>query len=334
MSDEIRNRFMGVFAGGLDPVSRDLLIAIGVAMLIAGAVIFALPAGRVPDGMRRELRRRWGTWAVIAPLSVAGVLAGAGATALLVLSISLLGYREFARGTGLFRDRVISVIFIVSVFALLFGAIDNRFSQFTAVAPIATVLIVVGRLVRDEPEGYLQSVSLGVVAVLMLAVGPAYLVMFTIDERSIPVLLSIFTAAAVGDVSAFLFGKLIGGPKLAPRTSPGKTISGAIGSLIVTALFIAFLFGRIYEGTALASPGRLAILRVLIAACGQLGDLVLSSIKRDLGIKDFGASLPGHGGVLDRVDSLLLSAPAAFYFIAYFNGIGIGIGSTTRVFTG
>lgn len=332
MTDELRDRFFGVFSSGLDPVSQALLIGIASVLAVAGVITFALPASRVPGPMRRELRQRWTTWAIIAPIVVAGILCGAGATALLIAAISLLGYREFARGTGLFRDPIISGVFVLAVLALAFGALDNRFAQFTAVAPIATVLIAIARLLRDDPEGYLQSVSLGVVAVLMLAVGPAYLTMFTIDERAIPVLLTIFVSTAVGDVSAFIVGKCIKGPKLAPNTSPGKTISGAVGSLVITASFAAFVFGSIYDGTPLDTPLRLAVLGVLIAACGQLGDLVLSSIKRDLGIKDFGASLPGHGGLLDRVDSLLLSSPAAFYFIA--NYAGVGINSATEIFTG
>ncbi|MBZ0171349.1 MAG: phosphatidate cytidylyltransferase [Phycisphaerales bacterium] len=332
MSDELAHRFLGVFSTGLDPVTTDLLVGAAVVLIISGVIIAALPRGRVSPGLLVELRRRWATWIVIAAACFGAVLTGAAATALLVAAISLLGFREFARGTGLFRERMISVVFVVSVFALAFGALDNRFAQFTAVAPISLIIIVVTRLFRDEPAGYLQSVSLGVIAVLMLAVGPAYLTMFTIDADAGPILLMLFSAAAVGDVSAFLFGRLIGGPKLAPNTSPGKTVSGAAGSLVVTSLFVAYVAGRIYRGTPLDSPGLLVTFGLLVAACGQLGDLVLSSIKRDIGIKDFGHALPGHGGLLDRVDSLLLSAPAAFYFIAYF--VGVGIGSTERVLTG
>jgi len=282
--------------------------------------------------MLGELRSRWLTWVVLVVVCFGAVLSGAATTAIVVAAISLMGYREFARGTGLFRDRMTCVVFIISVVALAFGAIDNRFAQFTSVIPIASILIVVTRLLKDEPSGYLQSVSLGVMAVLMLAAGPAYLSMLTIDSNAIPILLMLLSAAAIGDVSAFLFGKLIGGPKIVPATSPGKTISGSLGSLIVTTLFIMYSAGRIFHGTDLDSPGLLLVFGLIIAACGQLGDLVLSSIKRDIGIKDFGTVLPGHGGLLDRIDSLLLSAPAAFYFIAYF--VGVGTDSQTQIFTG
>ena len=332
MNEELSRRFFGVFAAGIDPVSRDLVIVAATVLAVSGIIIAALAKSRVSTEMLGELRRRWATWVVLVVVCFGAILAGAATTALVVAAISLMGFREFARGTGLFRDRMTCVVFIISVIALAFGALDNRFAQFTSVIPIASILIVVTRLLKDEPAGYLQSVSLGVMAVLMLAAGPAYMSMLTIDSGAIPILLMLLSAAAIGDVSAFLFGKLIGGPKIAPVTSPGKTISGSLGSLIVTTLFVMYIAGRIFQGTVLDSPGLLLVLGLLIASCGQLGDLVLSSIKRDIGIKDFGTVLPGHGGLLDRIDSLLLSAPAAFYFIAYF--VGVGVDSQTQIFTG
>jgi phosphatidate cytidylyltransferase len=147
-----------------------------------------------------------------------------------------------------------------------------------------------------------------------------------------PILLMLLTTVALSDVAAFTFGKLIGGPKLLPATSPNKSISGALGALTVTTLLVAGLSAVIFAGTAMAQWHWLLLFGLIVGVGAQSGDLMLSSIKRDIGIKDMGTILPGHGGVLDRFNSLLLVAPAAFHFIGYF--VGFGLGQPTRLITG
>ncbi len=87
-----------------------------------------------------------------------------------------------------------------------------------------------------------------------------------------------------------------------------------------------------FAGTPMAEPVHLIALGAMISIVGQLGDLMLSSVKRDLGIKDMGHTIPGHGGLLDRFDSLILVAPAVFHYIHYFSGVGVD--QTPRCFLG
>ena len=135
-------------------------------------------------------------------------------------------------------------------------------------------------------------------------------------------MLFVLAAVELNDVGAFLTGRLLGRRKLCPQTSPNKTIAGAIGAAGVTTVFIT-LFGRVvFADTALDHVGRLAVLGLLISIVGQFGDLMLSSIKRDLGLKDMAVLIPGHGGLLDRFDSLILVAPVAFHYLNYFVGVG------------
>ena len=91
----------------------------------------------------------------------------------------------------------------------------------------------------------------------------------------------------------------------------------------MAATLLALLARAIFAGTPLARPHWLALFGLGVGAAAQAGDLMLSSIKRDLGIKDMGVALPGHGGVLDRFNSLLLVAPVAFHLIHYFVGVGL-----------
>lgn len=129
----------------------------------------------------------------------------------------------------------------------------------------------------------------------------------------------VFLVAALGDTLALVFGKLFGGKKLAPKVSPKKTISGAIGGLIGSVLG-ALLAGGIgalvspHQVALLPSFGQLLVIGLLGGAAAQLGDLFASLFKRHLNAKDFGHLFPGHGGMMDRLDSILFSALVVFVF--------------------
>ena len=119
------------------------------------------------------------------------------------------------------------------------------------------------------------------------------------------------TARYASDVGAFLIGRRFGKHKLAPSISPGKTVEGALGGWLC-AIAMAGLIGT---GLGL-DLGVAALLGALVGVLSQVGDLCESALKRDLGVKDFGGLLPGHGGVLDRFDSLLLTAPVVYYLLS------------------
>jgi phosphatidate cytidylyltransferase len=102
--------------------------------------------------------------------------------------------------------------------------------------------------------------------------------------------------------------------------------------LVLTTVLVIGVGSLVFQGTALASPLHLASLGILISVLGQFGDLMLSSIKRDLGIKDMAATIPGHGGLLDRFDSIILVAPAVFHYINYL--VGVGTDQATNILTG
>ena len=122
----------------------------------------------------------------------------------------------------------------------------------------------------------------------------------------------------LNDVFAYIVGKSLGGPRLAPQTSPNKTISGALGAIVLTTLLVFGLSGPMFRDGPMSEQWFRLVLGLLISIAGQLGDLTVSAIKRDAGVKDTGTWIPGHGGVLDRANSLLLSAPAMFHYLNYF----------------
>lgn len=120
-------------------------------------------------------------------------------------------------------------------------------------------------------------------------------------------ILFVFLVVWFADVGAYAFGRLIGGPRLAPRISPNKTWSGAIAGLLASAA-AAFGLGYWIGGT---SPLLLALIGAGLSAISQFGDLAESSVKRSFDVKDAGNLIPGHGGLLDRIDALLFASAAA-----------------------
>ncbi len=108
------------------------------------------------------------------------------------------------------------------------------------------------------------------------------------------------------DIGAYVTGRLLGGPKLAPRISPGKTWAGSLGALLIAGGIGALLAGLIQGAPVFAFAAG-----VLLSLCGQAGDLLESAIKRKVGVKDSGRTIPGHGGLFDRLDGFLAAAPVA-----------------------
>jgi len=296
------------------PVTVGIVAATGAVLLLAALVIGGMTLlGRGTPAFRRELWLRYGSWLVLLPLMFGPVLLGKAWTIGAVTILALLCLSEFARATGLFREYVTTAVVALGILAVNFAALDNWYRFFVALWPLTTVILLVATIPLDRPAGYIQRNALAIFAFMLLGVGLGHLGYMANDPGYRPLVLMLLAAIALNDVAAFTWGKLIGGRKLLPNTSPNKTVSGAVGALCTTTALVAFL-------------------GVLVSVAGQCGDLMLSSIKRDIGIKDMGAALPGHGGIMDRFNSLLLVAPAVFHLINYV--VGIGEGQPTRVLTG
>lgn len=122
----------------------------------------------------------------------------------------------------------------------------------------------------------------------------------------------VFLIAFAGDTAAFYVGRNFGKRKLLPNVSPGKTVEGALGS-IAGSVAAAFVFRHFFLPEI--SPFHLAVMSIAANILGQAGDLCESTLKRSSGLKDSGALLPGHGGILDRIDSLLFIGPTVYYYI-------------------
>jgi phosphatidate cytidylyltransferase len=318
---------------GLHPVTFWIVTAIVAVMLLAPATFAALAAaGKLSPELRSDLWTRYRSWLILAPLMILPLLLGRLPAIIGVGLLGLLCYNEFARATGLFRHRLISAVVALGILLITFASADRWYGFFVALPSLTVSLIVIIALIADAPKGYIQRVALGIFAFLMFGVCLGHYGYFANDRVGTPLLLAIILCVELNDVFAYCTGKLFGRRKLAPATSPNKTLGGALGALVLTSALFASIAHFIFRGTTLDHPLHLATLGLLLSLTGQWGDLVLSSIKRDLGLKDMGATIPGHGGLLDRFDSLLFVGPALFHYIGYF--LGVGLDQPARVFSG
>ena len=318
---------------GLHPVAFWITVGIVVVLAITPLIFLGLgKAGKLSEKLHEDLWTRYKSWLFLAPLMIAPLLIHRLTAILGVGILSLLCYREFARATGLFRHRAISAVVALGILLLTFAAADHWYAFFVALSSLTISLLVIVALFADQPKGYIQRVALGVLAFSFFGVCLGHYGYFANDKAGQAFLLAILLCVELNDVFAYCSGKLFGRRKLAPNTSPNKTIGGAIGAAILTSALFAALAHQIVAGTALDRHWHLLALGLLLSLTGQFGDLVMSSIKRDLGVKDLGATIPGHGGLLDRFDSLIFVGPAMFHYIGYF--LGVGLDQPVRVFTG
>jgi phosphatidate cytidylyltransferase len=239
--------------------------------------------------------------------------------------LSLLGFREFARATGLSLDRVMSAVVAVGIVGLgVLTLVDQPRTQepgwygLYMAAPVyfvAALLLV--PILRNRARGQLQTVSLAILGFVYFGWMFGHLGFLANTPHRFGYLLFIVFAVEINDVAAFTCGKLFGRHELRPAISPNKTVEGSVGAfLIAMAMPWVLQFSFPHFGTL-----ELILTGLIVGIGGQAGDLAISFIKRDLDTKDMGTLLPGHGGILDRVDSLIFVAPLFFHMVRWFHGL-------------
>jgi phosphatidate cytidylyltransferase len=186
-----------------------------------------------------------------------------------------------------------------------------------ALAAMIVLSFLVGLFARHEPVLSVQSIAFTLLGVFYVGWLLGYVLLLRLLSDGPQYVFSIFSIVWLGDAAALVCGKLFGRHKLAPKLSPGKTLEGSMGGLLGS-LCGALVAGRWLIGTF--TLGQCLAVGCLVAVLGQLGDLSESLLKRSTGAKDSGALIPGHGGILDKVDGILFAAPALYYYILYIIG--------------
>ena len=307
---------------GMHPVAFWIATGIAGALALTPLIFLALQAaGKVSPELRGDLWTRYKSWLVLAPLMVVPLLLGRIPAILGVAALGTLCYREFARVIGLFRHRAVSGTVALGGALITYAIAVQWYGFFNALTSLVVCAIVIVALFADDPRGYIQRVALGIFCFLLFGVCLGHFSYLANDKLGAPIQLAILLCVELNDIFAYCTGKAFGRRKLSPHTSPKKTVGGAFGALVLTTALFAALAHFTFAGGPLDRPIHLIALGVMLSLTGQCGDLVMSSIKRDLGIKDMAATIPGHGGLLDRFDSLLFVGPALFHYIRYFGGV-------------
>jgi phosphatidate cytidylyltransferase len=309
----------------------SILLVLGLSL--SPLVILGLDrAGKLEPALRDDLWRRYRSWMFMVPVITLPILLGAFWAILAVCALSVLCFREFARATGFFREKLMNLLVVLGIFALTFACLDHWYRMFVALTPLIIVVIAAVSTSLDQPKGYIQRVAMASLGFLLFGTCLGHMGYLANDAHYRSLMLLLIFCIQTNDVFAYIVGKSIGGPKLAPQTSPNKTISGSLGALALTTVLIFVLGDLVFPEGPMHSPWLRLLLGMVISIAGQLGDLTVSAIKRDAGVKDTGNWIPGHGGVLDRANSLLLSAPALFHYLNYEQTIGFD--QAVRIFTG
>jgi phosphatidate cytidylyltransferase len=281
----------------------------GLALLVyagLGAFIWLKP---LPVAKKPYL-----TWAALFPLIFLPLWIDAKVWIGMVALISIYGFKEFARGTGLYTERAYVVLVYSVIVGLALCAASASYGLFMALPIWGAALATALPVLRNRYEESIQHVALTIISMVYFGWFLAHLGYLSQSRYGVGYVLYVVLATQFNDALAFLWGKLLGKTPWT-RLSPKKTIEGSLLAL-VSSLVLAYL------NWPIAFPHfpawLVGLTGLLVGVGGQVGDLVMSAFKRDLGIKDFGELLPGHGGILDRVDSLLWVSPLFFHTARFF----------------
>ncbi len=305
------------------PVFLRYLLIVGGLLTFAGVVLGSSHlAGRNVASPLRTYRG----WLIMIPIVLGVLFLGREAAIIGIALLAAIGFKEFARATGLYEDWWMTGIVYVAIFAL--GAVslvpDPRLGTpgwygFFMAAPVFVIaFILLVPIVRNNARGELQKVALAILGFIYFGWMFMHLGFLANTSNAYGYLLFLVFAVEINDVAAYTFGRMFGKRKLRERISPNKTLAGSVGAIAVS-LVLPWLLWFSFPHF---SPALLILTGLIVGIGGQLGDLVISYIKRDIGIKDMGTTIQGHGGILDRVDSMIFVAPIFFHMVRWFGGMG------------
>lgn len=302
-----------------------LLSAVTGLLTVASVIGHMLRRRYSPQGdneVVENLNQRIRSWWIMAVLLGIALLGGRTAVVLLFAFASFSALREFI---SLVQARqsdhwALALVFFVVLPVQYLFVWQQYYGMFSIFIPVyAFLLLPVVSALRGDSHGYLVRISevqwALMICVFCVSHVPALLSLEIpgFEGRNVLLIAFLIVVVQLSDVLQYVWGKLLGSHPIAPNLSPSKTVEGFIGGVAS-----ATLIGGCLAWMTPFSFLQAAALALMIALLGFAGGLVMSAIKRDRGIKDWGYLIEGHGGFIDRLDSVVFSAPIFFHVVRYF----------------
>ena len=296
--------------------------AIFGVLIVATIVVWGL-GRRYPQRNWTELRQRVNTWWIIAAIFTAAIVVNRTLSIVFFAVVSFLALREYLSLVPIRQaDRRVLLWAYLTIPLQYCWVYMEWYGMFIIFIPVFAFLLLPLRMIASgETEGYIRAngtLHWGMMLMVFCLSHAAFLLVLKLkdDPARLPgpgMVLFLVVFTQLNDVLQYIWGKSLGRRKIVPAVSPGKTWGGFLGGLTSTTALAAlagpFLTPMNHWQSLLGGA--------IIAAGGFVGDVNISALKRDLKIKDSGTLLPGHGGILDRIDSLIYTAPLFFHYIYY-----------------
>lgn len=237
-------------------------------------------------------------------------------TALCLTAISLVALYEFLKVYDLHKSPFLPLNYLATIglyLLLYFGK-----ASFVMPLLIGVLLVSLTFYVALYPKYSDKQMAASMLSFIYISIMLSYVYQLHDLEAGYLYCVFILIASWGNDVFAYLTGSAIGKHKCTPKVSPNKSVEGFIGGIIGAGI-IGFLFGLLFKDSIPIDAIYCGIIAALGAIPGDIGDLAASAIKRNNNIKDYGKLIPGHGGMVDRIDSVLFTGPIIYYLVMLFN---------------
>ena len=294
-----------------------------VALLVVATIVVALMR-RGDAGRHVELAARVNSWWVLVGVFAVALLFRRGIAIGFFAMLSFLALKEYLSLIPTRRaDRRVLFWAYLCVPIQYWWVWQQWYHMFLIFIPVWAFLFIAMRMVlRGETKDFLRAAGTIHWGLMTMVFGLSHLAYLLVLPDGAPargahgaaLLLFVVLLTELNDVLQYIWGRTLGRRKVMESVSPKKTVEGLVGGALTTTL-VAFLLAPVL--TPLTRPDSIAI-GLMIGFGGFLGDVTISAVKRDIGVKDTGTMIPGHGGILDRIDSLLFTAPLFFHFMAFF----------------
>lgn len=298
-----------------------VLIAI-IIVLVSSSIITLIMKKRKPSKTLDEVSLRIRSWWMMFIIFTFALIIHSTISLIFMALLCFLALKEFFSLIPFNRaHRLVLFWAYLTIPIQFFFIYIGSYGMFIIFIPVYMFLLIpIQAIIVGETKGFLHSIASVQWGIMLMVFGLshlAYLLVLPGEENSVAgagLILFLVVLTQANDVAQFIWGKMLGKRKLVPKVSPNKTWEGFIGGVLTT-MAIAVLLAPLITPFSLSAS---IISGLYIGLTGFIGDINISAVKRDLNIKDTSTAIPGHGGILDRVDSLTYTAPLFLHFTRFF----------------